>query len=363
MLFRKVHGSWLGKVVGSAYGMPYEGKDPRAIWQEAGQLAGWQAAHGTGGGVVNDDEQFEVVALLCMEEVGLDGLTLPHLARYWREYLDRNFLFTAERQVYQNWKRGVDPTEAARPEHNPWYDFIGAQMKGEIFGQVAPGDLALAARLARVDGAVAHHGVGIDGEVFVATMVSQAMTATQLPTRADLERATRVALTHCDPEGQYVGLCQQVVQWVHECPAVKNWQETFARLEHWWREEYLAILLETEERTPTHPHRHQVLVAAGINPWRVCHVLPNAGILLIALLYGAGDFSQTLQLAAMMGYDADCNVGNLGGILGAYYGDARLPAYWTEPIDDEILVVLKGWEDPSLSRLARRVQALARPPT
>ena len=53
--------------------MPFEGKNPRDIKKQHGQLAGWQDAHGPGGGVINDDEQFEIVALLCLEEVGIDN--------------------------------------------------------------------------------------------------------------------------------------------------------------------------------------------------------------------------------------------------------------------------------------------------
>ncbi len=361
----KIHGSWVGKAVGSAYGMPVEGWDPRRIENEIGQLAGWQEVHGTGGGVENDDEQFELVAILCLEGEGWEGFTVENLAKYWRAHLKRRFLFTAEKQVYVNWRKGpgrdpILPTEAAKPAHNPFWDFIGAQMKGELFGQLAPGDLSEVARLARIDGAVAHHGIGIDGEVFVATMVAQGIMADGPASSSEIQDAITTALGYCDKESDYVMLASQVMLWASENPAPTGWKRVFAQLEHWWREEELPRLIDAEEVHPTNPQRLGMLMGAAITPWMVCFVLPNAGILLTALLYGGGDFSQTLQLASMMGYDADCNVGNLGGILGAYYGERRIPAYWKDFIGDEIIPCIKGWDDRSLLHLSERVFNLAR---
>ncbi|GAB4319067.1 MAG: hypothetical protein Kow0069_22450 [Promethearchaeota archaeon] len=357
----KIHGSWTGKVVGSAFGMPFEGKDPRWIAQEFGQVAGWQEAHGRGGGVVNDDEQFELAALICMEREGVAGFTLEKVAKCWRELLNRQFLFTAERQVYLNWRKGIPVNEAAEPRNNPFFDFIGGQMKGEIFGQVAPGDLDGAARLARVDGAVAHHGVGVDGEVFVACLVSKAVAsdAHSVPNGPALEEDVREALARCDQRGAYVELAEVVLRWWADYPEPRGWKVAFSNLQRWWREEAVPELERAEEEAPTHPGRERLLRGMREQPWVVCHVLPNAGILLLALLYGKGDFSQTMQLAAMMGHDADCNAGNLGGILGAYAGRSHLPAYWADFVNDEIMAVVKDWEDPSLTRLAMRVHALA----
>ena len=360
-LFKKIHGSWTGKVIGSLYGMPFEGKDPRELEASHGQIAGWQAAHGTGGGVINDDEQFELVALLCMEQEGIQGFTVPNLSRYWSKYLNPRWLFTAEKQVYENWAKGIPPEEAAKPGHNPWFDFIGAQMKGEIFGHVAkPGDLQTAVDLARVDGLVAHDGIGVDGELFIAGMVNLGINSNKLPHQRLLREHVNTVKQYLAPGGKYAELVDLVLGWSKENPEPRGWEVVFTKVEQWWQEETLESLILEEEARPTHPQRRQVLMQCALSPWSHCHVLPNAGIILIALLYGNGDFGQSLQLAATMGYDADCNVGNVGGILGAHLGQAGIPEYWKQQIEDEILVVLKDWEDPSLTNLARRVLHVAR---
>ena len=52
----------------------------------------------------------------------------------------------------------------------------------------------------------------------------------------------------------------------------------------------------------------------------VVHIIPNAGVMVMALLYGDGDFSRTIQIANMAGWDTDCNVGNVGAIMGVAVG-------------------------------------------
>ena len=55
------------------------------------------------------------------------------------------------------------------------------------------------------------------------------------------------------------------------------------------------------------------------------HIIPNAGIVVMALLYGEGDFSRTIQIANMGGWDTDCNVGNVGAIMGVAAGWTASP--------------------------------------
>ncbi len=46
----------------------------------------------------------------------------------------------------------------------------------------------------------------------------------------------------------------------------------------------------------------------------------NTGAIILALLYGKGDFAATLQQAFNLGWDADCNAATVGTILGAMHG-------------------------------------------
>jgi len=64
------------------------------------------------------------------------------------------------------------------------------------------------------------------------------------------------------------------------------------------------------------------------------HIIPNAGIIVMALLYGEGDFSRTIQIANMGGWDTDCNVGNVGTVMGVAVGLDGIPVHWREPMND-----------------------------
>ena len=66
-------------------------------------------------------------------------------------------------------------------------------------------------------------------------------------------------------------------------------------------------------------------------------IIPNAGVVVLALLYGAGDFSRTLQIANLCGWDTDCNVGNVGAIMGTALGMSGIDDHWRAPINDLLI--------------------------
>ncbi len=66
----------------------------------------------------------------------------------------------------------------------------------------------------------------------------------------------------------------------------------------------------------------------------VVHIIPNAAVIIMALLYGEGDFSRTIQIANMAGWDTDCNVGNVGAIMGVAVGLEGIEWRWREPMND-----------------------------
>jgi malate/lactate dehydrogenase len=57
----------------------------------------------------------------------------------------------------------------------------------------------------------------------------------------------------------------------------------------------------------------------------------------------------------MMGYDTDCNCGNIGAILGAQLSADNIPSKWSEPLQDTFSTYVKGYEKWKISELARRI--------
>jgi len=58
----------------------------------------------------------------------------------------------------------------------------------------------------------------------------------------------------------------------------------------------------------------------------------NIGILVLALLYGKGDFSETLCIAVNCGEDTDCTAATAGSLLGIIHGTRGIPDKWIAPI-------------------------------
>jgi len=86
-----------------------------------------------------------------------------------------------------------------------------------------------------------------------------------------------------------------------------------------------------------------------------CHVIPNAGVIFLSLLYGAGDFSRTQCICNMCGWDTDCNAGNVGAIVGVLTGLDGIEDKWMTPVNDLLISssVLGGLNIDTVSRSAQ----------
>ncbi len=62
----------------------------------------------------------------------------------------------------------------------------------------------------------------------------------------------------------------------------------------------------------------------------------NIGLMMIGWVYGEGDFSKSICIAAGCCEDADCTAGTLGSILGIIGGTKVIDEKWLVPIGDEI---------------------------
>ena len=60
----------------------------------------------------------------------------------------------------------------------------------------------------------------------------------------------------------------------------------------------------------------------------------NAAYVVMGLLYGKGDFTQTLEITTRIGQDADCNASSAAGILGTIFGYDKIPAYWKQGLKE-----------------------------
>jgi ADP-ribosylglycohydrolase len=319
----KVHGGWVGRIVGSQLGTPLEFR-PYCYTQ-------WKYCDKQGKEIsyyvktpdpkaVNDDEIYEILGLLALEEWGIN-LSSKILAKYWNDKLYRA-QYTAEKIALKNIRKGILPPDSASLKNgNIWFDAIGAQMKADIWGLIAPGCPKIAAEYAKIDGSVAHQGIGIDGEIYIAAVIANAFEVSDTPT---LIHKSLEVLPKTSKYRKFVEMCINI----HE--KHPNWRDGRKIM----LREFKTIRYRLKSQTNSY---YRKLNPLGVG--KFLHVLPNAGIITLSLLYGVNDpvdpFGRPICIAGMMALDTDCNCGNIGTIMGTIFGEKNIPKKWKKPLNNE----------------------------
>jgi ADP-ribosylglycohydrolase len=341
----RIRGAWLGRAVGCLLGKPVEGVGRagiREILRAAGRwpLADWFTARGLPEEVASrhpwnrasratslaenidgmpedDDLNYTMLALALIEERGR-GFTTDDVAEKWLKELPGLRVFTAERAVYRNLLDGIDPCDAA-VTRNPYREWIGAQIRADLYGWVCPGDPRAAAELAWRDARLSHVRNGVYGAMFVAAMAAAACVGD------DIDTVIAAGLSVVPPRSR------------------------LARA--------VALALDLARREVPHEDAIDQLYAAhdGLH-W--VHVLNNAAAVALALAGSGGDFSRSICAVVSAGWDTDSNGATVGGIVGALAGAAALPDRWTRPLKGRIASSLRGFDGATFDALAARTLAL-----
>jgi len=312
IVFDRVHGGWLGKVIGGALGEPVEGWPRERIEQAHGEITGYLKKPPS---TLNDDTAYEVLAIHALEEYGA-GLTSGQLAWEWVEHLPD--AYTAEKAALDNLRRGVVPPQSAIL-HNPYSEWIGGQMKGEVWGLLAPGRPDVAAEYAYLDGIIAHRKNGVYGEMYNAAVVSAAFV------ESDPRRLAEMGLAFVPTNCRFAEAVRRTMEW---CSSTSDWRESWKKVEETYGQQYNWV-----------------------------HTLPNIGAVLVGLLHGGGDFEKVICITTMCGLDTDCTAGQSGAIAGAICAASAIPARWKDPIEDTMRTYVIGFENVNLTDLAGRTVA------
>lgn len=264
----------------------------------------------------DDDTNYMLIALKILERYGR-GFTPADVAECWMNSLPILHVCTAERLAYRNLSMGLLPPETAT-YCNPCREWIGAQIRGDVFGYVNPGDPWMAAEMAWRDAGISHVKNGIYGEMWVAAMIALAFH------EQDLAAVVRGGLAFVPPESRLVQAIGEVLDWHTQG---LTWEEASDRIHAAWDE---------------------------FNGHHWCHTISNAQVVAAALLFGRKDFAKTLAYAVMPGFDTDCNGATAGSVLGVVLGARGLPADWTEPLHDTLESGVDGMGKVKISEMARR---------
>jgi ADP-ribosylglycohydrolase len=344
-LHDKVLGGWLGRVAGNMLGKPVEWgdhwtpahlrsyleiadawplddyfpvADPMPDGYELRQCWVDTTRGNVHGSSRDDDVDYTILGLHLLEKHG-NALTSDDVAQSWMLLLPLHQTYTAERVAYRNLAIGLRPPATAT-HRNPYREWIGAQIRGDAFGYVCPGDPAAAARLAYVDAAVSHVANGIYGEMWAAALVAAAFTA-DTP-----GEALEVSLSVVPPRSRLAEALRDVI-------------DMHARGLDWD-----AAIAGIGERY-------------GHYGW--VHTINNAAVIAAGLLWGDGDFTRTIALTVLGGLDTDSNGGTAGSAAGILTGAAKIPPNWTDPLQDTLRSALFGFDGSRISDLADRTIKVA----
>lgn len=304
----RVYAGWLGKCIGVRFGAPLESWTYREIKDNLGDVERYLPMPPGKIFKPDDDTAGPLVLIRALEDYGpevtaeqMGETVLNYIADQRGTFWWGGYGVSTEHTAYANLAAGIKAplSGSAALNGTTVAEQIGGQIFSDIWGLVAPNDPALAARYAAKAASVSHDGNAIYGGMFIAALVSAAFG------EAHPERLIEAGLAVIPGDSEYTRVTRAVIDFYRQNPY--DWRAAYAFInEHFGYHRYPGVV----------------------------HIIPNAGIIIMALLYGQGDFSRTIQIANMGGWDTDCNVGNVGAIMGVAVGLAGIPWSWREPMND-----------------------------
>ena len=304
----RVYAGWVGKVIGVRHGGNIENWSYERIREVFGEITHY--IHHFKNFAADDDTNGPMFFLRALEDyTHTRDITAEQIGKAWLNYAPDGHGFfwwggygkSTEHTAYLNMKNGIPAPLSGSIRQNgaAVAEQIGGQIFIDVWGLIAPGNPALAAEYAAKAASVSHDGNGIYGGQFVAACIAAAFTA------RDIGEVIAAGLSVIPQDSEYMRMSRAVIAYHRDNPG--NWRDCF----------------------------HFVKSSFGYDRYPgACHIIPNSGVILLSLLYGGGDYSRSINICNMCGWDTDCNVGNVGTIVGVLAGLGGIDESWRKPIND-----------------------------
>ncbi|SEE84903.1 ADP-ribosylglycohydrolase family protein [Ruania alba] len=334
-------GAWQGRAVGNTLGKPIEGltrAETERYLRAAGHwpLRGYLplldplpegvgelhpsapvATEGNFTDVPRDDDiDWTMLNLHLLEEHGAD-LSTDHVAHAWLDRVPFTQTYTAERAAYRNLVHSIGVAETATVR-NPYREWIGALIRGDVFGYVHPGDPGAAARAAFTDARLTHRQNGIYGETWAAALCAAALAA------EDISEVLRAAAAVVPAHSRLAVVLREV-------DTLRNSGADATEALDWVDREL------------------------GHYPW--VHTLNNAALIAIGLTWGES-FIDALGITLAGGRDTDSNGATVGSVYGALHGPGSIPEDLIGTTHVHVRSAVRDFDRVSIEELAERTFAL-----
>jgi ADP-ribosylglycohydrolase len=266
---------------------------------------------------VDDDIIFTLLGLLIAEDHGPE-FTVDDVGKAWVKYLP--YACTAEEVALNNLKKGVSASRAGEKD-NPYCEWIGADIRADPWGYMAPGWPERAAAMAYTDAYISHRRQGIYGEMFFAAAIAAAFAVD------DPVEALRIGLSEI-PKNCALATA---VRWaLRVSPDVKDYKQARAAMDEKFK---------------------------GMHP---IHTINNACLTIWGITIGGRDFTKVIGETVAMGLDNDCTAATAGSIVGAVVGKQGIPEHWHKNFNNKIHSYLIDKRYFSISGVLNRFEKQAR---
>lgn len=304
----RVYAGWYGKLIGIRHGSNIEGWSYDQIAAKYGEIKGYLFDFKNF--AADDDSNGPIFFIRALEDYTCtESITPAQMGRTVLNYVpcEHGFFWwggygrSTEHTAYLNLMHGVEAPLSGSMALNgaAVAEQIGGQIFIDTWGLVNPCDYRRAARYAEKMASVTHGGNGVYGGMFVAACVSAAFEEREI--MAVINKGLSVIPEDCE----YRRMANDVIAFHAAHPG--DWRACFAFVRaHYGYDRYPGC----------------------------CHIIPNAAVVILSLLYGGGRFSDAINICNMCGWDTDCNVANVGAIMGVLVGLEGIDRSWIDPIGD-----------------------------
>ena len=341
--FNKLYGFWLGQCIANWTGLVTEmdkigGEGPhgefytRESWGQPDQASIWAEGKPSDlsatidwvledeGGVwgADDDTDIEYMYQHLLLTNRTSMLTGEQIRDGWLKHIysdentpftnnegeKENFLWVSNQQAHDLMRTdGLLPPATSDPANNPHYDMIDAQLTTEIFGLFAPARPDVALRMAHLPiRTTARDNAAWASEFYVVMYSLASLVDPGLPTGDQILWMADTARQRL-PDESYSAKMFDFVK--SRYTAGVPWEQ--ARDEVYVR--YQLEQLDGYDLTSKELYCNGCF-ASGI----------NFASSIISLLYGQGDFKETVKIAVLAGWDSDNPAATWGGLLGFMHG-------------------------------------------
>lgn len=316
----KLRGMWVGELLGNYAGRPVEGQIARGglmytvDWPGARPPAGepWDG---------DDDTCFEFLYARMLDPGNPDFVstdpTPADVGQFWADHMPPSAWYIANRQGRYLIEDGIAPPASGTMGRNMHWYAIDAQITTEALGALAPGLRQRGADLAETFGSVSNSGYSLHAAQFYSAMYSAAAMKTST-TAADVEAVVDSALAVVPATSR----SHDVI--THARALYQDDRDDGNGLLDWSTSQTSFYDAWYADPAQTHGRYYQ---------WYESSV--NLGMTVLALLYGQGDFQQTVEYGVLGGFDGDCNPATAGGVIGLMSGYDGLPTALTDGLPTE----------------------------